>query len=138
MATFKEQARDWISVFDRSEMFNMGGSLALKIWIKIIKKQNLGLIFHNFITSIIGKFYFISWFKTQFLVMRVKSDISHYLCDVTPQNLSFLFVYFFFNQITGNLVRSKLRVAEQYVHILPMNTEVSVEGVRVILLDANQ
>ncbi|XP_037546976.1 DNA cross-link repair 1A protein [Nematolebias whitei] len=41
------------------------------------------------------------------------------------------------NKITGNLVRSKLRVAEQYVHILPMNTEVTVEGVRVILLDAN-
>ncbi|XP_017289462.1 DNA cross-link repair 1A protein [Kryptolebias marmoratus] len=41
------------------------------------------------------------------------------------------------NKITGNLVRSKLRVAEQYVHVLPMNTEVSVEGVRVILLDAN-
>ncbi|KAM4715198.1 DNA cross-link repair 1A protein [Anableps anableps] len=41
------------------------------------------------------------------------------------------------NRITGNLVKSKLRVAEQYVHILPMNTEVNVEGVRVILLDAN-
>lgn len=41
-------------------------------------------------------------------------------------------------QITGNLVKSKLRVAEQYVHILPMNTQVTVEGVKVILLDANQ
>ncbi|XP_041830371.1 DNA cross-link repair 1A protein [Melanotaenia boesemani] len=41
------------------------------------------------------------------------------------------------NRITGNLVKSKLKVAEQYVHILPMNTEVTVEGVRVILLDAN-
>ncbi|XP_030610962.1 DNA cross-link repair 1A protein [Archocentrus centrarchus] len=41
------------------------------------------------------------------------------------------------NRITGNLVKSKLRVEEQYVHILPMNTEVTVEGVRVILLDAN-
>ncbi|XP_035998468.1 DNA cross-link repair 1A protein-like [Fundulus heteroclitus] len=41
------------------------------------------------------------------------------------------------NRITGNLVKSKLRVAEQYVHILPMNTEVEVDGVRVILLDAN-
>nr|XP_015818611.2 DNA cross-link repair 1A protein [Nothobranchius furzeri] len=41
------------------------------------------------------------------------------------------------NRITGNLVKSKLKVAEQYVHILPMNSEVNVEGVRVILLDAN-
>lgn len=41
------------------------------------------------------------------------------------------------NRITGNLVKSKLKVAEQYVHILPMNTEVTVEGVRVVLLDAN-
>ncbi|XP_028288015.1 DNA cross-link repair 1A protein [Parambassis ranga] len=41
------------------------------------------------------------------------------------------------NRITGNLVKSKLKVAEQYVHILPMNKEVTVEGVRVILLDAN-
>lgn len=42
------------------------------------------------------------------------------------------------DQITGNLVKSKLKVAEQYVHILPMNTPVTVDGVRVILLDANQ
>ncbi|KAK2820420.1 hypothetical protein Q5P01_023379 [Channa striata] len=41
------------------------------------------------------------------------------------------------NRITGNLVKSKLKVAEQYVHILPMNTQVTVEGVRVILLEAN-
>ncbi|XP_040922415.1 DNA cross-link repair 1A protein [Toxotes jaculatrix] len=41
------------------------------------------------------------------------------------------------NRITGNLVKSKLKVAEQYVHILPMNTRVTVEGVDVILLDAN-
>uniref|UniRef100_A0A4W6C534 DNA cross-link repair 1A protein n=1 Tax=Lates calcarifer TaxID=8187 RepID=A0A4W6C534_LATCA len=41
------------------------------------------------------------------------------------------------NRITGNLVKSKLKVAEQYVHILPMNTPVTVDGVRVILLDAN-
>ncbi|XP_028423231.1 DNA cross-link repair 1A protein isoform X3 [Perca flavescens] len=41
------------------------------------------------------------------------------------------------NRITGNLVKSKLRIAEQYVHILPMNTQVTVEGVTVILLDAN-
>uniref|UniRef100_A0A673AIY2 DNA cross-link repair 1A protein n=1 Tax=Sphaeramia orbicularis TaxID=375764 RepID=A0A673AIY2_9TELE len=41
------------------------------------------------------------------------------------------------NRITGNLVKSKLKVAEQYVHILPMNTQVTVEGVKVILLDAN-
>ncbi|KAF6724974.1 DNA cross-link repair 1A protein [Oryzias melastigma] len=41
------------------------------------------------------------------------------------------------NKITGNLVKSKLRVPEEYVHILPMNTEVVVEGVRLRLLDAN-
>ncbi|CAG5906213.1 unnamed protein product [Menidia menidia] len=41
------------------------------------------------------------------------------------------------NRITANLVKSKLRVAEQYVHVLPMNTEVTVEGVTVILLEAN-
>ncbi|XP_051925342.1 DNA cross-link repair 1A protein isoform X1 [Hippocampus zosterae] len=42
------------------------------------------------------------------------------------------------NKITGNLVKSKLKVAEQHVHILPMNTRVSVEGAQVTLLDANQ
>ncbi|KAM8729745.1 DNA cross-link repair 1A protein [Acanthopagrus schlegelii] len=41
------------------------------------------------------------------------------------------------NRITGNLVKSKLKVAEEYVHILPMNTRVTVEGVAVILLEAN-
>ncbi|KAM8837604.1 DNA cross-link repair 1A protein isoform 2-T2 [Spinachia spinachia] len=41
------------------------------------------------------------------------------------------------NRITGNLVKSKLRVAEQYVHVLPMNTKVTVEGIKVILLEAN-
>ncbi|XP_076154373.1 DNA cross-link repair 1A protein [Alosa pseudoharengus] len=41
------------------------------------------------------------------------------------------------NKITGNLVKSKLRVDDQYIHILPMNTECTVEGVKVILLDAN-
>ncbi|KAJ8386566.1 hypothetical protein AAFF_G00168920 [Aldrovandia affinis] len=41
------------------------------------------------------------------------------------------------NKITGNLVRSKLRVEPQHVHILPMDTECTVEGVRVTLLDAN-
>ncbi|KAL2078023.1 hypothetical protein ACEWY4_025708 [Coilia grayii] len=41
------------------------------------------------------------------------------------------------NKITGNLVKSKLKVDEKYVHVLPMNTECTVEGVRVTLLDAN-
>ncbi|XP_056285406.1 DNA cross-link repair 1A protein [Pseudoliparis swirei] len=41
------------------------------------------------------------------------------------------------NSITGNLVKSKLKVAEQYVHILPMNTQVTVEGTTVTLLEAN-
>ncbi|KAG9338346.1 hypothetical protein JZ751_025903 [Albula glossodonta] len=41
------------------------------------------------------------------------------------------------NKITGNLVKTKLRVDEKYIHVLPMNTECTVEGVRVTLLDAN-
>uniref|UniRef100_A0A665VHJ8 DNA cross-link repair 1A protein n=1 Tax=Echeneis naucrates TaxID=173247 RepID=A0A665VHJ8_ECHNA len=41
------------------------------------------------------------------------------------------------NRITGNLVKNKLKVAEKYLHILPMNTQVTVEGIKVILLDAN-
>ncbi|KAL1264537.1 hypothetical protein QQF64_004892 [Cirrhinus molitorella] len=41
------------------------------------------------------------------------------------------------NKITGNLVKSKLKVAEQYVHVLPMDTECIVQGVKVTLLDAN-
>uniref|UniRef100_A0A671MZ97 DNA cross-link repair 1A protein n=1 Tax=Sinocyclocheilus anshuiensis TaxID=1608454 RepID=A0A671MZ97_9TELE len=41
------------------------------------------------------------------------------------------------NKITSNLVKSKLKVDEQYVHVLPMNTECMVQGVKVILLDAN-
>ncbi|XP_019902483.2 DNA cross-link repair 1A protein isoform X1 [Esox lucius] len=41
------------------------------------------------------------------------------------------------NRITGNLVKSKLKVAEQYVHILPMNIQVTVDQVKVTLLDAN-
>ncbi|MBN3277848.1 DCR1A protein, partial [Polyodon spathula] len=41
------------------------------------------------------------------------------------------------NKITGNLVKSKLGVEEQYVNILPMNTECTVDGVKVTLLDAN-
>ncbi|KAG7282331.1 hypothetical protein CRUP_002719, partial [Coryphaenoides rupestris] len=39
--------------------------------------------------------------------------------------------------ITGNLVRSKLKVEEQYLHILPMNTRVKVDGSEVILMEAN-
>lgn len=41
------------------------------------------------------------------------------------------------SQITGNLLKSKLHVQEQYIYALPMNTECMVNGVRVILLDAN-
>lgn len=41
-------------------------------------------------------------------------------------------------QITSNLVRSKLHVDEQYIHVLPMNEECVVDGVKVTLLDANQ
>ncbi|XP_054838061.1 DNA cross-link repair 1A protein [Eublepharis macularius] len=41
------------------------------------------------------------------------------------------------NKITGNLVKSKLHVQEQYVHVLPMDTECIVNGIKVVLLDAN-
>ncbi|NXS11895.1 DCR1A protein, partial [Neodrepanis coruscans] len=41
------------------------------------------------------------------------------------------------NKITGNLVKSKLRVGEQYIHVLPMDTECTVNGIKVLLLDAN-
>ncbi|NWV02945.1 DCR1A protein, partial [Ptilonorhynchus violaceus] len=41
------------------------------------------------------------------------------------------------NKITGNLVKSKLRVQEQYVHVLPMDTECVINGIKVLLLDAN-
>ncbi|XP_036029226.1 DNA cross-link repair 1A protein isoform X4 [Onychomys torridus] len=42
------------------------------------------------------------------------------------------------SEITGNLLKKKLRVQEQYIHQLPMDTECTVDGVKVVLLDANQ
>lgn len=41
------------------------------------------------------------------------------------------------SEITGNLLKRKLRVQEQCVHQLPMDTECVVDGVKVVLLDAN-
>ncbi|EHB09740.1 DNA cross-link repair 1A protein [Heterocephalus glaber] len=41
------------------------------------------------------------------------------------------------SEITGNLLKSKLHVQEQYIHPLPMDTKCIVNGVKVILLDAN-
>ncbi|XP_056325859.1 DNA cross-link repair 1A protein [Danio aesculapii] len=41
------------------------------------------------------------------------------------------------NKVTSNLVKSKLKVDEQYIHVLPMNTECIVQEVKVTLLDAN-
>lgn len=41
------------------------------------------------------------------------------------------------SEITGNLLKSKLHMQKQYVHPLPMDTECIVNGVKVILLDAN-
>ncbi|KAM6442906.1 DNA cross-link repair 1A protein isoform 7-T8 [Liasis olivaceus] len=42
------------------------------------------------------------------------------------------------NKVTGNLVTNKLGVREQYVHILPMDRECIINGIKVVLLDANQ
>ncbi|XP_074151759.1 DNA cross-link repair 1A protein [Sminthopsis crassicaudata] len=41
------------------------------------------------------------------------------------------------SKITSNLVKSKLCVQEQYLHPLPMNTVCTVNGIKVVLLDAN-
>ncbi|EPQ12869.1 DNA cross-link repair 1A protein [Myotis brandtii] len=41
------------------------------------------------------------------------------------------------SEITGNLLKSKLHVEEQYIHPLPMDTECMVNGIKVVLLDAN-
>ncbi|KAM6442899.1 DNA cross-link repair 1A protein isoform 1-T2 [Liasis olivaceus] len=41
------------------------------------------------------------------------------------------------NKVTGNLVTNKLGVREQYVHILPMDRECIINGIKVVLLDAN-
>lgn len=42
------------------------------------------------------------------------------------------------SEITGNLLKKKLRVQEEYIRQLPMDTECVVDGVKVVLLDANQ
>ncbi|XP_020843753.1 DNA cross-link repair 1A protein [Phascolarctos cinereus] len=41
------------------------------------------------------------------------------------------------SKITSNLVKSKLCVQEQYLHPLPMDTVCIVNGIKVVLLDAN-
>ncbi|KAM5243578.1 DNA cross-link repair 1A protein isoform 1-T5 [Hipposideros larvatus] len=41
------------------------------------------------------------------------------------------------SEITGNLLKRKLHVQEQYIHPLPVDTECVVNGVKVVLLDAN-
>uniref|UniRef100_A0A2K6RK71 DNA cross-link repair 1A protein n=1 Tax=Rhinopithecus roxellana TaxID=61622 RepID=A0A2K6RK71_RHIRO len=41
------------------------------------------------------------------------------------------------SEITGNLLKNKLHVQEQYIHPLPLDTECVVNGVKVVLLDAN-
>ena len=41
-------------------------------------------------------------------------------------------------QITGNLVKAKLRVPFKFIRVLPMNEACQVEGVEVTLLEANQ
>ncbi|XP_076982203.1 DNA cross-link repair 1A protein isoform X2 [Tamandua tetradactyla] len=41
------------------------------------------------------------------------------------------------SEITGSLLKNKLRVQEQYIHPLPMDTECIVNGIKIVLLDAN-
>ncbi|XP_008569249.1 PREDICTED: DNA cross-link repair 1A protein isoform X1 [Galeopterus variegatus] len=41
------------------------------------------------------------------------------------------------SEITGNLLKNKLHVQGKYVHPLPIDTECIVNGVKVVLLDAN-
>ncbi|NWH56762.1 DCR1A protein, partial [Geococcyx californianus] len=67
---------------------------------------------------------------TAYFLTHFHSD--HY-CGLT-KNFTFPI---YCNKITGNLVKSRLRVKEQYIHVLPMDTECIVNGIKVLLLDAN-
>ena len=53
------------------------------------------------------------------------------VCQTSSESICLL-------QVTGNLVRSRIGIKPDIVHDLPMNIPCTVNGVEVILLEANQ
>lgn len=47
-------------------------------------------------------------------------------------------IFFLYIQVTANLVKLKVKVEDKFLHPLPLNTPIQVDGVEVTLLEANQ